>query len=325
MNPEVSVIIPSFNTETYIAKAIESVLEQTEESLELIVVDDASTDNTLEIIKSFSDSRIKIFANRQNRGGNYCTNLGINAAKGNWITRLDSDDWYSPNRLEKLLKISSNHNIEMIADDIYFIEDGKQLPWSTLLAQSKFTITDNFIVEPIFFVENDLPGSWGLPLGLTKPLIKRDFIAKHQIKNQEDILIGGDFWFYLTCLAYGANFLLVPKPYYFYRSRHGSLVTLSKVKRLEAYCTATQFYLKQEFILNNSQLLAALHQRLKLIEKSRPYFKIIDSLKDKSYLHAAFQMIHEPYFFYHLCTQIPRIIYRRLFLYLNQIKVEKSE
>ncbi len=319
MNPEVSVIILAYNTEEYVAQAIDSALRQTQENIEVIVVDDCSTDKTLEIVKSFSDRRVKVIANQQNQGQNFCTNLAIKEAQGNWITRLDSDDWYAPDRLEQLLKIAYSQNIDMIADDIYFIQDGKAVPWSTLLVQSKFKIKDNTIISPVSFVEKDVPGIWGLPLGLTKPLIKRDFIIRHDIQNQENILIGGDFWLYLTCLAHGAKFLLVPKPYYFYRSRHGSSVTQSKIKRIEAYCEATEYYLKQDYIKNNQKLLAALQKRLVLIDKTKPYFQVVDSLKQADYLKALDKMRNNPYFFCHFSTQLPRIIHRRLSLYFNQI------
>lgn len=325
MNPQVSVIILAYNVEEYVAQAIDSALRQTEQNIEVLVVDDGSTDKTLKVVKSFDDKRVKVLVNQQNWGQNFCTNLAIKEAKGNWITRLDADDWYAIDRLEKLLNIAYSQNIDMIADDIYFIQDGKAVPWSTLLVQSKFNIKDNIKISPISFVEKDVPGTWGLPLGLTKPLIKRDFIVKHNIQNQENILIGGDFWLYLTCLAHGANFILVPKPYYFYRSRHGSLVTLSKVKRLEAYCKATQYYLKQDYIKNNQKLLAALQKRLVLIDKTRPYFQVVDSLKQADYLNVLKQMRKNPYFFYHLSTQLPRIIRRRLFIYFNKIAVTKSK
>lgn len=325
MNPQVSVIILAYNAEEYVAQAIDSALRQTEQNIEVIVVDDGSTDKTLKVVKSFDDKRVKVLVNQQNWGQNFCTNLAIKEAQGNWITRLDADDWYAIDRLEKLLNIAYSQNIDMIADDIYFIQDGKAVPWSTLLVQSRFNIKDNIKISPISFVEKDVPGTWGLPLGLTKPLIKRNFIVKHNIQNQENILIGGDFWLYLTCLAHGANFILVPKPYYFYRSRHGSLVTLSKVKRLEAYCKATEYYLKQDYIKNNQKLLAALQKRLVLIDKTRPYFQVVDSLKQVDYLNALKQMRKNPYFFYHLSTQLPRIIRRRLFLYFNKIAVTKSK
>lgn len=325
MNPEVSVIILAYNTQEYVAQAIDSALKQTQKNIEIIVVDDGSTDNTLEIIKSFSDKRLKVLVNQQNRGQNFCTNLAIKEAQGKWITRLDSDDWYAVNRLEKLLNIADLENIDMIADDIYFIQDRKAVPWSTLLVQSKSKIKDKIKISPTSFVEKDVPGMWSLPLGLTKPLIKRDFIIKHDIQNNENILIGGDFWLYLTCLAHGASFLLVPKPYYFYRSRDGSSVTQSKIKRIEAYCQATEYYLNQDYIKNNQKLITALQKRLALIDKTRPYFQVVDSLKQADYLKALEKMINNPYFFCHLSTQLPRIIRRRLFLYFNHIGLSKSQ
>ncbi|MEO1431593.1 MAG: glycosyltransferase family 2 protein [Cyanobacteria bacterium J06633_8] len=323
MNPKVSVIILAYNTEKYIAQAINSALKQTEKNIEIIIVDDGSTDNTLEVINSFLDKRIKVLVNQQNLGQNFSTNRAIKAANGNWITRLDSDDWYAVDRLEKLLEIADLQNVDIIADDIYFIQDGKNLPWSTLLNQSKYKIKNNIQISPIDYVEKDIPGMWGLPLGLTKALIKKYFIHKHNIKNHETILIGGDFWFYLICLAHGAKFLFVPKPYYFYRSRIGSSVKQSSIKRLEAYCDATQYYLEQDYIKNNQKLLAALQQRLHLIEKTRPYFLVVDSLKQTDYLNAFIKMKNNPYFFYHLLTQMPRIIRRRFSLYLNQIALTK--
>ncbi len=324
MNPEVSIIILAYNTEEYITKSIKSALEQTEKNIELIIVDDGSKDKTLDIIKSFSDKRIKVLVNKQNQGQNFSTNLAIHESQGNWITRLDSDDWYAVDRLEKLLNIANSQNIDMIADDIYFIQDGQDTPWSTLLTQSRCKIKNNIKISPISFVEKDIPGVWSLPLGLTKPLIKRDFIIKHNIQNQQEILIGGDFWLYLTCLAHGANFLLVPEPFYYYRSRHGSLVTQSKIKRIEAYCEATKYYLNQDYIKNNQRLLIALQKRLALIEKTRPYFQVVDSFKQADYLSALMQMRKNPYFFCHLSTQLPRIIRRRLSLYFNKIAIKNS-
>ena len=325
MNLEVSIIILAYNTEKYVAQAIDSALRQTQEKIEVIVVDDGSTDKTLKIIKSFDDKRVKVLVNQQNQGQNFCINLAIKEAQGNWITRLDSDDWYARDRLEQLLNIAYSQNIDMIADDIYFIQDGKTVPWSTLLVQSKFQIKDNIKITPIYFVEKDVPGMWGLPLGLTKPLIKRDFIIKHHIQSNENILIGGDFWLYLICLAHKANFLLVPKPYYFYRSRHGSLVTQSKIKRIEAYSEATKYYLNQDYIKNNQNLLVALQKRLALVDKTRPYFQVVDSFKQADYLTALEKMSKNPYFFYHLIMQLPRIIHRRLFFYFNKISLNKSE
>ncbi len=315
MGIEASVIIPAYNSEAYISQAIQSALDQTEKNIEVIVIDDASTDRTLEVAKSFTDKRVKIFVNKQNFGRSYSLNIGFKEAQGTWLALLDSDDWFVPERLEQLLLIGYVENADMIADDFYLIRDGDSKPWSTFLGESKVLIKKIKHIEPLFFIENDLPGKWSIPLGLTKPIFKKDFLIKHQIKVHQDISIGEDFYLDTICLAHNARFIFVPKPYYFYRSRQGSLVTDSKINLLNGYCQATIYLFNQDAIKNNPDLEMALSKRLYLLEKIRPYFSVIDPIKEGKLLKALILMISNPYFFVHLIRELPRIFLRRLHYY----------
>jgi succinoglycan biosynthesis protein ExoO len=316
MGIKVSVIIPAYNTETYIFQAIQSVLEQTEKNIEVIVVDDASTDRTLEVVKTFIDKRVKVFVNKQNYGRSYSLNIGFKEAQGKWLAILDSDDWFVQERLEQLLLIGDAEDADMMADNLYLIRDGDSKPWSTFLAESRVSINKIKHIKPLFFIENDLPGQWSIPLGLTKPIIKRDFLIKHQIKVHQDIRVGEDFYLDTICLAHGARFIFVPKPYYFYRSRQGSLVTESKINLLNEYCQATRYLLDNDLIKKNPDLEIALSKRIYLMEKIRPYFHVIDSIEEGRLLKIVMAMIYNPYFFVHLVRELPRIILRRLHYYL---------
>lgn len=103
MSPKFSIVMPAFNSERYIQSAVESVLNQTESSWELLIVDDASRDSTVEIIKKYEDSdrRIAVYVRDKNGGAGVARNAGIEASKGRYIAFLDSDDiWYSE-KLEK--------------------------------------------------------------------------------------------------------------------------------------------------------------------------------------------------------------------------------
>lgn len=100
-NPLVSVIIPVYNREKYIAESINSILNQTYRNLELIVVDDGSNDSTPAIVKSFIDSRIKLFIRPENKGVSAAFNYGLCKANGKYIARQDSDDISLPFRLER--------------------------------------------------------------------------------------------------------------------------------------------------------------------------------------------------------------------------------
>ena len=95
---KISVIMPVFNEERYIRKAIESVLEQSLSDFELIVVDDGSTDDTLKIIKSFDDERIRVIT-QSNRGPGASRNTALEIARGEYIMFLDGDDFFCPDAL----------------------------------------------------------------------------------------------------------------------------------------------------------------------------------------------------------------------------------
>ncbi len=101
MGPLVSVIVPTYNRANTIIRAIESVLKQTYENIEIIIVDDASGDNTAEMVKSVVDSRIKIIRHETNKGGGAARNTGINEARGKYVSFLDSDDIWIPEKIEK--------------------------------------------------------------------------------------------------------------------------------------------------------------------------------------------------------------------------------
>ena len=103
--PKVSVIIPTYNRSHLVGRAIQSVLNQTFTDFELIIVDDASTDNTKEVVESFNAPRIRYIRHEQNKGGGATRNTGIEAAYGEYIAFLDSDDEWLPRKLEKQLLI----------------------------------------------------------------------------------------------------------------------------------------------------------------------------------------------------------------------------
>lgn len=102
-NPTISVVMPAYNAEKYIARAIESILSQTYKNFELIIVNDASKDKTLSIIKKYAkkDSRIRYVTNSKNKLIAYSLNRGIALAKGSIIARMDGDDVSTPERLKK--------------------------------------------------------------------------------------------------------------------------------------------------------------------------------------------------------------------------------
>lgn len=99
--PLVSVIMPVFNSENYILNSVQSVLNQTYKNIELIIIDDCSTDKSMKVFEKIIDSRIKILNNKTNMGAAYSRNVGIENAKGRFIAFLDSDDRWDVHKIEK--------------------------------------------------------------------------------------------------------------------------------------------------------------------------------------------------------------------------------
>ena len=119
----VSIIMPNYNSEKYIKETIESVLAQTYQNWELIIVDDCSLDNSLELAKSFRDERIKIFSMSKNGGAAIARNKAIKEAQGKWIAFLDSDDLWITEKLEKQIAYMSNNDISFSYTDYDVIDE----------------------------------------------------------------------------------------------------------------------------------------------------------------------------------------------------------
>ena len=128
--PSISVLMSVFNGERWLADSIESVLNQSFEDFEFIIVNDGSNDSSLKIIESFgnSDSRIRIL-NKENSGLTYSLNYGLSKARGAWIARIDADDICSPNRLLKQLNYSkSEKDLVLLGSGLFIIDDhGNQI------------------------------------------------------------------------------------------------------------------------------------------------------------------------------------------------------
>jgi glycosyltransferase involved in cell wall biosynthesis len=113
-DPLVTVVIPTYNRAAQLTCAIQSVLNQTYENLEIIVVDDASADDTQRIVESFADSRIRYIRHKVNRGGSAARNTGIRAATGKYIAFLDDDDEWESVKTEEQIRILEDQDYDAV-------------------------------------------------------------------------------------------------------------------------------------------------------------------------------------------------------------------
>ncbi len=129
MDELVSIIMPSYNTEKYISDSIKSVQAQTYQNWELIIVDDCSTDNSLDVIRAFNEQRIQLLQNEKNSGAAISRNYALREAKGKWIAFLDSDDTWEPLKLEKQIRFMKDNNYAFTFTDYRICLNGEWLPY----------------------------------------------------------------------------------------------------------------------------------------------------------------------------------------------------
>lgn len=126
----VSIVMPSYNTEKYIADSIKSILGQTYPYWELIIVDDCSTDNTASIVSGFlQDDRIRFLKNKTNSGAAESRNYALREATGKWIAFLDSDDTWEPQKLEKQIEFMESNGYKFTCTDYRIQLNGEWLPY----------------------------------------------------------------------------------------------------------------------------------------------------------------------------------------------------
>ena len=281
-------IIPTYNVQDYIGQAIQSALDQSVQDLEVIVIDDASTDETVEIIKTFKDPRVHLTISKKNLGPSYSRNLALQRATGEWIALLDGDDWWEKNRLARILEVAEEQQADLVADDVKNYTDGENNPWnSTYLEKWNFP-PQKWNVSAVDVIQYDL--------GPLKPLIRRDFLARKGLRYKEEITYGEDFVLLLECLLSEANMVIVPEPLYIRRAWANSL-TAHRLRSTEGLIQLTETLIKrfrsQEY-LQDKQLplvIQALENRLKQQTDSHLYHQLTEPFKDGNTLQAARQMV----------------------------------
>ncbi len=232
--PTVSVVIANYNGASHLAAAIRSALRQTLSDLEVIVVDDASTDSSVEIADQFArgDSRVQVIKLARNAGPARARNAGFDRAVGRWIAVLDSDDLMHPRRLERLVAEADQAGADIIADDLLVFYDGDPAKPHRHLS-GRLARSSSWIGAGDYLRSNEIYKS-RVVLGYLKPLFLRAAIDEAGVRYDESITIGEDSDLVTRCLTSGLKFLICPFPYYLYRRHDASLSRVLSTIHLRA-------------------------------------------------------------------------------------------
>jgi succinoglycan biosynthesis protein ExoO len=301
MRPTVSVITATYNVAPYIGQCIESVLQQTLSDWEMIIVDDASTDETVAVVERYlSDPRIKLLRNDRNRKVSYARNRALENAQGRWIAVLDSDDWYAPQRLERLVEFAQQMHAEMVTDlSVCISESGEILGtmWSAFGKNPRqpryYSIEEVIRSHPAF-----------------KPLIKTEFLINNNIRYLEHICMGEDFALAVEILLKGGRFAVLPEPMYFYRVRsQGNLVTTYRDDHHQRYLVCEYLCQLPEATPRIRRLL---RKNFRYVTASAIYPHFSSAIKRGDWRQAWQCLKEEPIVFLRLIESLPGALYRRL-------------
>lgn len=240
--PFVSIVIPVYNVETFLKECLDSVISQTMKELEIICVDDGSTDHSLSILKEYQekDSRIKVIS-KPNSGYGNTMNVGTDAATGEYVGIVESDDYVKSNMFETLYKTAKQYNADIVKSDHYTFstKNGKQkteLHYTCSRAEYYNRVLNAADCEDIYdFVMMNWTG-----------IYRTEFLRQNQIKYNETpgaSFQDNGYWFQTITMA--ERIVFIREAFYFYRQDNPNSSINNKKK---IYCICDEFSYIKDFL-----------------------------------------------------------------------------
>lgn len=280
---KVSVVVPVYNAENYLGKCVESLLQQTLDEIEILLIDDGSTDDSLKICRSFQerDNKVVVF-HKPNGGVSSARQFGIEHAHGEYIIHADSDDWVAPNMLEEMYAYAKSHQADLVIADYY-----RDTPkGSNLISQKPTNVDDNNAII-LDFSKHLFGATWN-------KLIRASAIVESKVSFPKDVNYCEDLLFFFSLLLHPIKCVYLSKAFYHYNQVENSITTnftkKSLQERLNAYEIVCQtlkgktfYFSRQGFMLSVLQdaLISGLCTQDEILE-------ILDKCNFKyAYNHAA--------------------------------------
>lgn len=233
---KVSIIVPVYNVENYILECITSIIEQTYANLEIIIINDGSTDKSKEICESLQkkDERI-VFISKHNSGVSDTRNIGINKSTGDYIIFVDSDDYIDKSYIEEMVKWMNEEFIDMTVCNYIEIYKNTVLHHNNDLTD-KLVITNKEAINDIYKLRSFGGYLWN-------KIFKSEIIKKNNIRFNQEIHMCEDMLFLLKYLSKCNNVRIISKELYFYRMRKSSIVwNKNKIKYKTLYSSYNEMY-----------------------------------------------------------------------------------
>ncbi len=226
-----SIIVPIYNVEKYLSVCLESIVNQTYQDLEIILVNDGSTDNCDKICKKYAqtDKRIKII-NKENGGLVSARKAGIKTAQGEYIAFVDGDDWIDPFMYQELLKAIEKFDVDLV--DSGYIREKNGMSYIYKLG-SKFYKLDDNIRHDLYKGMIGLDDSIGINPSIWSKVFKTDLIKKCYSKVPDDRSFGEDVISLIYCISEATSIYQMENVFYHYVYRESSIIHSRNIENIE--------------------------------------------------------------------------------------------
>jgi len=288
-SPLVSVIIPLYNAEQFIIETIDSVLNQTYQNIEIIIVDDGSVDQSLERVKALTNHQIRWFK-QMNKGASAARNYGLKEAKGDYIQFLDADDLLAPDKIEKqITQLQNSVNAVAYCSTVYFPDGADHLSFAPNSDEGSFM---GYSKEPVKFMIN----LWGGYTGKGSMIAVQAWLTPKILIDKvggwnEQLSLDDDGEFFAR-IVLNANQVIYTDTFCYYR-KFEDRQSLSRIKNEKAYESLYQsIHVKKQTLLEKTNDLHAQYA----------IYRLYTDFAMQTYLKY-------PTLYKKACTQIPKVSY----------------
>jgi len=293
---KVSIIIPAFNASRFIEGTLASASAQSLTDIEIIVIDDCSTDDTRELVLAAAgrDQRIRLIAQTRNGGPSVARNSGIDAAQGHWIALLDADDRYTPDRLDKMVAVAERHDADLVTDNLLLVPE--ENPTHTRPMIHPAILGAERALDMREFVRRNIedPEHPDTNYGFLKPIMRRTFLNDHAIRYDASVRFAEDFALYAQCLRLGAKWWMMPEPLYHYLVRTDSLTHVQTVHDLGKLRALQARMLDEARHDGDADLADLIRRHMTVVDRCYHYRAFTDDLKARQFSPAIRRLFDSP-------------------------------
>lgn len=274
--PDVTVVVAAYNVQDCIERAVGSALEQAGVSLEVVVVNDCSSDDTPGVLQGIGDARLRVLRLAANGGPSAARNAAFAAARGGWLAVLDGDDAFAPGRLACLLELGRAQGADIVVDNPLVVPEpaGDVFP---MFPRQSFDALG--VIDLPALIRSSRPRVNHYPLHCTKPLFRTAFVREHQLRYDESTKLGEDYLILAEALVQGARCVVSPTTGYLYSRRVGSISRSISAREWGLMLDADRAFLQRHAL--GGEAAAAQGERTQSMLRMRNYQRVVEAIKER--------------------------------------------